>query len=92
MQKKSNHPEKKHKKHSSSSEKSEPQKKSTKSTMVLLKTLTMIPAHVLNYGTIFIPFSMTNFNIQVENNEFFVHINKKICRSDNRCSKTLYVA
>ena len=59
--------------------------------MVLLKALTMIPARVLNCGMIFIPFSMTNFNIQIENNEFFVHINKKIFRTDNQCSKTLYV-
>ena len=27
--------------------------------------------------------SMTNFNMQVENREFFVHMNKKISRTDN---------
>ena len=27
--------------------------------------------------------SMTNFNMQVENSEFFVHMNKKISRTDN---------
>ena len=32
---------------------------------------------------IFIPFSVTNINIQVEDNEFFVHMNK-IRRTDNR--------
>ena len=39
--------------------------------------------HVLNCGMIFIPFSVTNFHIQVANSEFFVHMNKKICRTDN---------
>ena len=34
--------------------------------------------HVLNCGMIFIPFSMTNINIQVEDSEFFVHMNKNM--------------
>ena len=34
--------------------------------------------HVLNRGMIFIPFSVTNINIQVEDSEFFVHMNKNM--------------
>ena len=34
--------------------------------------------HVLNCGMIFILFSVTNINIQVEDSEFFVHMNKNV--------------